>query len=97
MFFFQAEVSIRGAQESRGLGDVNKKQEDNFMAAIWSKLGTSRKFAFMLDFLAAVTGVIEEFRKQHVETEEFTKAMVMDITAKVKTYRSHYLLSLIHI
>ncbi len=68
--------------------------EDNFMAAIWSKLGTSRKFAFMLDFLAAVTGVIEEFRKQHVETEEFTKAMVLDISAKVKTSRSHYLSNL---
>ena len=25
-FFFQAEDGIRGAQESRGLGDVNKRQ-----------------------------------------------------------------------
>ncbi len=27
VFFFQAEDGIRGAQESRGLGDVYKRQE----------------------------------------------------------------------
>ncbi len=28
VFFFQAEDGIRDAQESRGLGDVYKRQED---------------------------------------------------------------------
>mgnify|MGYP007068947343 CR=1 FL=1 len=28
-FFFQAEDGIRGAQESRGLGDVYKRQVDD--------------------------------------------------------------------
>ena len=28
IFFFQAEDGIRDAQESRGLGDVYKRQED---------------------------------------------------------------------
>ena len=33
-FFFQAEDGIRGAQESRGLGDVYKRQADGHIAII---------------------------------------------------------------
>jgi len=37
-FFFQAEDGIRGAQESRGLGDVYKKQLDDIKISEKSKL-----------------------------------------------------------
>ena len=36
-FFFQAEDGIRDAQESRGLGDVYKRQDQELCIADWSE------------------------------------------------------------
>ena len=40
VFFFQAEDGIRDAQESRGLGDVYKRQVEG----VWSKIAKSLQF-----------------------------------------------------
>ena len=40
VFFFQAEDGIREAQESRGLGDVYKRQDEN--GAVLEALGDAR-------------------------------------------------------
>ena len=37
-FFFQAEDGIRDAQESRGLGDVYKRQQDTIRKAVEFRL-----------------------------------------------------------
>ena len=38
VFFFQAEDGIRVAQESRGLGDVYKRQVDNLVMKLRKKI-----------------------------------------------------------
>ena len=41
MFFFQAEDGIRDAQESRGLGDVYKRQDEGGVVAREEERGAS--------------------------------------------------------
>ena len=44
VFFFQAEDGIRGAQESRGLGDVYKRQGvGNVTVRVNAPIGLSRR------------------------------------------------------
>ena len=55
MFFFQAEDGIRGAQESRGLGDVYKGQMPRYSALYGPGLGLFSGIVVVVGTIGAVS------------------------------------------
>ena len=51
-FFFQAEDGIRDAQESRGLGDVYKRQDKNSTEQTMIKIETTFKLVLLMLILS---------------------------------------------
>ena len=66
IFFFQAEDGIRGAQESRGLGDVYKRQGTLSAKALSTKIGITPKAVEKHLARLKADGIIERLSLIHI-------------------------------